>query len=155
MARDERALADIVERAAAVLSASGFPKMPARVLMSLTVAEDSLTAQELAERLGASAAAISGAVRYLETVGFVHRVSRPGERRARFELPANAWYGATLRKNPVFVQMAELSDRALEAIGDPTSPAARRTGEVGSFYRYIDQKMPELLRGWEEQSAAE
>src|ERR1700712_2445479 len=95
MKRDERALNDVVERAASILAAAGFPKMPARVLMALTVTETGgLTAVELSEQLGVSAAAISGAVRYLQTVGIARRVSQSGSRRDRYELPEDAWYAA-------------------------------------------------------------
>ena len=81
MARDEAALAEVLEHSAAVLTAAGFPKMPARVLMALTVTETpGLTAAELAARLEASPAAISGAVRYLSTLGIIRRLSQAGSR---------------------------------------------------------------------------
>ena len=68
--RDEQGVADFVEQTASALTAAGFPRMPARVLMALMVAETrGLTAQELGDRLGVSAAGISGAVRYLQNVG--------------------------------------------------------------------------------------
>ena len=48
------------ERTAAAFAAAGFPKMPARTLLALVSSEQgSLTAAELSERLGASAAAVS------------------------------------------------------------------------------------------------
>ena len=120
MARDEQALRDAMEHSAAVLAAAGFPRMPARVLMALTVADaGGLTAQELAEELGVSAAAISGAVRYLQTLGYVRRTAQAGSRRDRYELPADLWYGASFRKSPLFDSLASLLDRAVEAIDDP------------------------------------
>ncbi|MDQ6739943.1 MAG: MarR family transcriptional regulator, partial [Actinomycetota bacterium] len=82
MARDEQALRAAVEQSAAVLASAGFPKMPARVLMSLMVSDDgALTASELAQRLEVSAAGISGAVRYLQTIGIIRRVAQSGSRR--------------------------------------------------------------------------
>ena len=91
MARDEQGLRAAVEQTAAVLAAAGFPKMPARVLVTLLVADPGgLTAGELGEQLGVSAAAISGAVRYLELIGVVHRVSQPGSRRARWSSPESS-----------------------------------------------------------------
>src|SRR6266511_435432 len=72
--RDEEGVRRFVERLAMMLTEWGFPRMPARVLGSMMTAdEDSLTAADLAERLGVSAAAISGAVRYLTHIGMISR----------------------------------------------------------------------------------
>jgi biotin operon repressor len=85
-----------VELAAAGFSAAGFPKMPARALMALVSSEEGrLTAAELSEKLGVSAAAVSGAVRYLQTAGFIQRVSQPGSRRDIYALHDDEWYIAS------------------------------------------------------------
>ncbi|MDQ0210416.1 GbsR/MarR family transcriptional regulator [Arthrobacter bambusae] len=140
---------DAAETSAAVLTAAGFPKMPARSLMALVVSDDgSLTAAELSEILGASAAAVSGAVRYLQTVGFVHRVSQPGSRRDRYALPANAWYVASLRQNPVYQRLAELADSTASSLPEG-SPARTRVSEMGAFYRFLMTRLPALLDEWE------
>src|SRR6266540_3861367 len=56
--RDEEGVRRFVERLAMMLTEWGFPRMPARVLGSMMTAdEDSLTAADLAERLGVIAAA--------------------------------------------------------------------------------------------------
>lgn len=140
---------DTAETSAAVMAAAGFPKMPARALMALVVSEDgSLTAAELSEVLAASPAAVSGAVRYLQTVGFVHRVSQPGSRRDRYSLPDHAWYVASLRQNPVYERLADLA--AATADGLPVGSAAReRIDEMGRFYRFLMARLPELLNEWE------
>jgi hypothetical protein len=151
MTRDEQALSDVVERAAAILTAAGFPKMPARVLMALTVTESGgLTAVELSDQLGASAAAISGAVRYLQTVGIIRRVSQTGSRRDRYELPEDAWYAALTSKNAVFGVLAAQADAGAAAIADPASTARARLTAMAEFYRFIEGRMPLLLEEWEQ-----
>lgn len=150
MARDEQALRTAVEQSAAVLTAAGFPKMPARVLMALLVADDGgLTAAELGESLGVSAAAISGAVRYLRTLGIIHRMPHPGSRRERWEIFDDAWYTALAGKNSVYGTFAETAAQAIDALDDPSSAGARRTNEMVAFFRFIEGKMPELLAEWE------
>lgn len=140
---------DSAETSAAVLTAAGFPKMPARALMALVVSDDgSLTAAELSEILGASAAAVSGAVRYLQTVGFVHRVSQPGSRRDRYALPNNAWYVASLRQNPVYNRLADLADSTASSLQEG-SAAKARVNEMGAFYRFLMTRLPGLLDEWE------
>lgn len=150
MAKDEQALRDVVEHTAAILTAAGFPKMPARVLMALTVSETGgLTAQELSERLGASAAAISGAVRYLQTIGIARRLSQTGSRRDRYELPENAWYGALTGESPIYGVLAAQADAGIAAIDDPSSIATARLDEMARFYRFLSVRMPQLLDEWE------
>lgn len=144
-----RRLPDSAENAAAVMIAAGFPKMPARALMALVMSDDgSLTAAELAESLGASPAAVSGAVRYLQTVGFAHRVSQPGSRRDRYALPDNMFYVATLRQNPVYERLANLSSAMAEDLPEG-SPARGRVDEMAHFYRFLMTRLPELLDEWE------
>lgn len=142
-------LPDAAEASAAVMIAAGFPRIPARALLALVVAEDgALTAAELAEVLGVSAAAVSGAVRYLQTVGFVHRVSQPGSRRDRYALPDDLWYVATLRQNPVYQRLGSLS-AALAGELAPGSKAQARVEDMAHFYRFIAERMPQLLDEWE------
>jgi DNA-binding transcriptional regulator GbsR (MarR family) len=150
MAKDEAALRTTVEQSAAILTAAGFPRIPARAMMTLLVSETGgYTAAELSEILGVSAAAVSGAVRYLQTIGMVHRVSQPGSRRDRYALPDHAWYTILARGNPIYNSLATLSESAVEAIGDPESDASKRTAEMAAFYRFLGERMSGLLEEWE------
>ena len=151
MARDERTLQAATEQSAALLTAAGFPKMPARTLMALMTSETGLTAVELAERLGASAAAISGAVRYLQQVGIIIRVAEVGSRRDRYELPEDAWYAVLTGKSPLYGALASLAESATAAIDDPESTATARLDEMARFYRFFDARIPQLMEEWEEE----
>jgi DNA-binding transcriptional regulator GbsR (MarR family) len=148
--REHRAL-DAAEQTAALLASAGMPRMPSRVLAALVAAPpDGYTAAELGERLGISAAAVSGAVRYLQTVGVAHRMSRPGERRDRYVLTDDTWYAALAGKNPLYEQLAQLLDR-IAAETDDTGHAA----EMARFFRFIAARMPEILEEWERVRAEE
>ncbi|MCX7522672.1 MarR family transcriptional regulator [Microbacterium sp. STN6] len=152
MARDETALREVAEQSAAILAAAGMPKMPSRVLMVLTLAEDpGLTAVELAESLAVSAAAISGAVRYLQTLGMVRRVAQAGSRRDRYAIPDNVWSSTVAHERPVYRALAAQADAGLAAITDRDSAAAVRLREMGDFYRFIERRLPELMVEWEQQ----
>jgi hypothetical protein len=153
MARNEQSLADFAERTAAMLASAGFPRMPARVMMALMAAETGLTAQELSDRLSASAASISGAVRYLQNLAMVHRIARPGSRRDVYELPDNAWYTASLN-SPIYTGIMPLLESGIAAAGDPADPAAVRIAEMRSFFRFIQRRLSELLAEWEANKAA-
>jgi predicted transcriptional regulator len=143
-----------VERAAAGFAAAGFPKMPARALMALVSSEDGrLTAAELSDRLGVSPAAVSGAVRYLQTVGFVQRLSMPGSRRDLYALHDDEWYIASTRRSPVYQSLAVLTDAVAEAL-PAGSAAGGRVAEMGRFYRFLAARVPALLDDWERERAS-
>jgi len=145
-----RDLSGFVEQTAGLLAAAGFPKMPARVLITLMAsATGGLTAGELGERLGVSAAAVSGAVRYLQVVGMVHRVSQSGSRRDRYELPDDAWYTASVRKDALYGTLAGLAEQGVAILGDPESAASRRIAEMGAFFRFLGRRLPQVLDEWE------
>ncbi|MFP3467311.1 GbsR/MarR family transcriptional regulator [Leifsonia sp. SIMBA_070] len=150
MATDETALAEVMEHSAAVLTAAGFPKMPARVLMALTVTEaPGLTAAELAQRLEVSPAAISGAVRYLQTLGIIRRLAQTGSRRDRYEIPSD-WYALMVRNSPIYGVLADQAEAGLAAVGDPASPATERLRDMAGFYRFIQGRLPEIIAEWEQ-----
>jgi DNA-binding transcriptional regulator GbsR (MarR family) len=146
---------EYVTRVASALAGAGFPRMPANVLMSLMGAsEDALTAEQLAERVGASAAAISGAVRYLEQVGMVRRHRAPGERRYTWELTENSWYTASIRKPDLYDYIIRLSDEENDRLPDG-SPARERIEEMRDFLVFVRDALPRLLEEWQEQRRAE
>ena len=80
--RDDQAVRQFIERFASLLADSGMPRMPARIFAALLSSDTSRrTAEELAELLQVSPAAVSGGVRYLVQVGLVSREAQPGSRR--------------------------------------------------------------------------
>jgi predicted transcriptional regulator len=151
MARDEQALSSAVEQSAALLTAAGFARMPSRVLMALLVADNGMTAAELGETLGASAAAISGAVRYLQNFGLIRRVSAPGSRRDRYEMPDDAWYSTMTKNSPLYGALGQLAEAAVIAMDAPGTAASHRVAEMAKFYRYLEQRMPSIIEEWEAQ----
>jgi DNA-binding transcriptional regulator GbsR (MarR family) len=143
-------MSDGVERAgalmAAELAAQGFPRMPARVIMALTVSpEGALTSAELATQLDASPAAISGAVRYLQTLGFVRASTVPGTRKHVYALPPIPWYAATLTQDR-YGHIVEVLDAALAELqeGGPRD----RINEMSEFFRFLQAEMPRLWARW-------
>ena len=151
MPRDEQGLKAAVDQSAAVLTAAGFPRMPARVLMALLVAErGGLTASELGDQLGVSAAAISGAVRYLEQIGILHRVPQAGQPAGPVGVPRRRLVHGAHGEEPGLRRDRRPRRPAADAIGDEQSAGSLRAREMARFYRFIDARMPDLMREWEE-----
>jgi predicted transcriptional regulator len=145
------ASAELLAGAATELAHQGFPAMAARVIMALTASEDGrLTAEELATRLTASPAAISGAVRYLGTLGFIRAGTLPGSRRHVYTLPHSPWYTATLTRPGLYRNLTELLTSAAGRMGEG-SAARHRIEEMVDFFRFFERRMPELLEEWHQQ----
>lgn len=155
MADQRLELGDFAERMASLLIAAGLQRMPARVLMALMTSEDGgLTSRELQDRLGVSAAAISGAAQYLRGLSMVRRVAQSGSRRDRYELPDDVWYTASVQADTFYLPMAQLAEAAAESIDDPQSAPAARIREMADFFRFMQRRLPELLDEWENQRNA-
>ncbi|BCB81924.1 MarR family transcriptional regulator [Phytohabitans flavus] len=153
--RDEDAVRRFVEHFAMTLSDLGFPRMPARVLAALTVADEpGLSAGQIGERLGVSPAAVSGAVRHLMQLQFVVREPVPGSRSDRYRLPADPWFTAGMVRGGVYKRFADIIEEGVDAVGDSSSPAGMRLAEMHEFYLFIQDGMLELLERWEKFRAA-
>lgn len=147
--RDEAAVAQFVEQAAAALADHGMQRMPARVLMQLMATErQGLTAGDLAEALQVSPAAISTAVRTLSQLGLVERFAVQGQRRDLYRLPDDAWYTASIAKQPLYRRFAELAADGVLATGGPDTSAGARLAEMQDFFAYCDHAVPALVEVW-------
>lgn len=138
------------EQAAAMLTAAGMPRMPARVMMALVAAPDGgYTAAQLAERLGVSPAAVSGAVRYLQGLHFIQRRSRPGDRRDRYAFVPDPFYRSIVGNLPMYERLSDyIDDIAGEHADDPD--ARERAAELAAFFRFLSTRMLQIVEEWHE-----
>jgi len=145
---------EAAEQAAAMLAAAGMARMPARVMMALVGSPDEgYTAAELADRLGVSPAAVSGAVRYLVSMRLIQRLSRPGDRRDRYDLTDDAWSGMITSNAPLYAALAA----HMETIADENADApisVARAREIADFLRYLTERMPQLADEWRAERAS-
>jgi DNA-binding transcriptional regulator GbsR (MarR family) len=146
--RDPAAVSRFVETFASAFVDAGVPRMPSRVFAAI-LADDAgrLTAAELAERLQASPAAISGAVRYLIQVGLIAREREPGSRRDIYAVGDDAWYEAIVRRERLLELWSRAIREGVEAVG-PETPAGHRLAETLSFFAFLQTEMPALLERW-------
>jgi DNA-binding IclR family transcriptional regulator len=145
---------DAAEQAAAMLTTAGMARMPARVMMALVGSPDEgYTAAELADRLGVSPAAVSGAVRYLISMRLIQRLSRPGDRRDRYDLTDDAWSGMITSNAPLYAALAGHMDRIADENTDAPISVARAR-EVAEFLRFLTERMPRLVDEWRAEQAS-
>jgi predicted transcriptional regulator len=137
-----------VERFASVLEESGMPRMPARVFAALLATDDGrATAAELSDGLRVSAAAVSGAVRYLIQTSLISREREPGSRRDVYRLHDDEWYEAIYRREAVLARWRRAVLDGVEAVG-PDSPAGARLRDTAEFFAFLETEMPALLERW-------
>ena len=131
-----------------MLSTHGLQRMTARVLAALLFTEQPrMTMGELADRLQASAGAISGAVKMLTSVGLVERVPVPASRRDHFKVRDDAWAVLYTNQNEVIAAMQKAADAGIAAIGSE-SLAGQRLTEMRDFYDFLLGEIPSLLERW-------
>jgi predicted transcriptional regulator len=152
--RDEAEVRRLVEHLAMLFNDLGMPRMPARVMFAVAAAEsDGLTAGDLSEQLGVSPAAVSGAVRYLAPLGMLTKVPVPGSRRDVYRLTSNLWYEAGFTRSDPLRQAAELARQAVSAVGGRRTAAGERLAEMGDFFAFLVDQMPEMLERWRKHKA--
>jgi DNA-binding transcriptional regulator GbsR (MarR family) len=152
MSDAEHALSVAAERVAALLAAAGMQRMQARVLTSLMTSETGhLTSLELQERLQVSAAAVSGAVRSLQNIGLLHRMTEPGGRRDVYALPGESWYGASMQVDRIYLTLSKHVQDAVDALDEDGSPRWRRLQDMADFFRFMSRRLPELMAEWHDQ----
>jgi DNA-binding transcriptional regulator GbsR (MarR family) len=139
-----------VNRLVEAFADAGFPRMPAAALVAvLTSPTSAMTAEELASTLEVSPAAVSGAVRYLQTVGMMTRHRSAGDRRYRYELPEHAWYSGSVNNQALYDRLATVAEAAAQTLDEPA--ARDRVLDMAGFFRFVQRRIPELLDEWNAQ----
>jgi DNA-binding transcriptional regulator GbsR (MarR family) len=147
-ARDDEAVRRFVERFALNLTEAGMARMPARVFATVLVAEDGRrTAAELADQLGVSPAAISGAVRYLTQLRLLSREREPRERVDHYRVSSDTWYEAITRRDEMVERWLQDLAEGVKAVGPDTAVGARLE-ETRQFFEYLLDEVPRMLERW-------
>ncbi|MFJ5225586.1 GbsR/MarR family transcriptional regulator [Streptomyces sp. NPDC088400] len=150
---DTEAVARFVERFASEMTGAGMQRAAARVFAALLASDDaSLTSAELSERLSISPAAVSGAIRYLTTVGMVSRERDPGSRRDRYRLRNELWYATLAQRDSLLTRWEDALREGVDSLGRD-SPAGARIAETLAFFEFMQEELGDLLDRWREHRA--
>jgi DNA-binding transcriptional regulator GbsR (MarR family) len=143
-----------VESFALALVDAGMPHMPALVFVALLANDGGgLTADELADQLQVSRAAISGAVKYLGHVGLATRERQPGSRRHRYVLQSPTWYEVIARREQILDRWIITTREGIDALG-PSTPAGQRLAESLDFFEFLSQELHAVLARWRKHQSA-
>lgn len=135
------AVRGFVDQFAALLAATGLPRMTARVFVCLLTADTGgLTAADLVCRLRVSPASVSKSIGYLEALELVARRPDPGRRRERYLVDDDVWLRAWRADTGAHGRIATAAQRGIEIFGAETTAGAR-LGEMGRFFARISEQM--------------
>lgn len=139
------------EELALVLTNHGLQRMTARILATLLFTEQPTTTMgELADRLHASAGAVSASIKMLTSVGLVERVPAPASRRDHYRLRDDAWAVLYTNQNEVISAMQSAATAGIAATQHDSLPRRRLT-QMRDFYEFLVAEIPPLLDRWHQQ----
>lgn len=147
---DQRAY---VEELAAIMTASGMPRMASRVYAAILVHErGSMTAAEVAQTLQVSPAAVSTAVRWLTQVSMVTRRTVPGSRRESYRVDSDSLIRLITHDTNALTSWVTGFARGREVV-EPDSAAAGRLAELEEFFQFLIDEMDGVMERWEQHLA--
>ena len=151
--RDEAAAQRYAEQFGNVLAETGWPRMSARAFAAILASEDGrLTAADLADRLQASPAAISGAVRYLLQLRLAGRERDPGSRRDVYVVHDDFWFESMMKQDQGLVRWEDILLQMLQATGSGTLSERRIRATLG-FIDFIREEVEGLSERWVKRKA--
>ncbi len=128
------------------LGSQGMPPMAGRILGWLLIAQPpEQTAAQVAERLGASRGAISGAARLLSHAGLIRRAGRRGDRREWLSVPPGSVSGLLAGYLPRLTAFRTLTEQGLELVSDLPPPAGAALHELHDFYAFMEREWTDML----------
>jgi predicted transcriptional regulator len=151
--RDDEAVQRHAEQFGNVLAETGWPRMSARAFAAILASEHGrLTAAELADRLQASPAAISGAVRYLLQLRLASRERDPGSRRDVYVVQDNFWFESMMAQDGGLGRWTEILTQMLQATGSGSESDRRIRATLG-FIDFIRDEVQGLKDRWVKRKA--
>ncbi|MGJ6961025.1 helix-turn-helix domain-containing protein [Streptosporangium sp. G11] len=138
--RDAEAVREYEETLTTVLMQAGTPKMMARVLACLHLADaGSLTTSELVQHLQVSPASISKAITFLESQDLIRR-ERDERRRDRYVVDDDVWYQSMIGSAHATAHLAEIARQGV-GILVPGTPAAARLENIARFVDFVSESI--------------
>lgn len=144
-------LARAVEHLGQTMELLGIPRMPARVFAFILADDQSAyTAAELASAIGASPAAISGAVRYLTDTRLIVRERNPAGRGDLFRVrDGDVWGTIQAARVPMLNQIVQSVTEAATLL--PAGSIGRsRVEETRDYFAFIREDARSLDDRWRE-----
>lgn len=124
-----------VERWSRILAAEGLPPVAGRLWAWLLICEPrEQSVEDIAEAIGASRGAISGAVRWLEPSGLIQRTRRPGDRRDYWGVSDDSAVRAIENRQRALRPSLDTLESAMASLPDRDPASLQRLRDVHELY---------------------
>ncbi len=146
---DREAYKQFIEQAADVMEEDGLPHMSGRVIGALLLCVPPyLSLDELAEEVQASKGAISMATRFMLRLGFIERISLPGERRHYYQLRSNFLEDVMSERTEHVLRHRQLFEAGMQLLRDEPMEAKSRLIELQAYLDFLVDELPGLRERW-------
>ena len=146
---DREAYKRFIEQAADVMDEDGLPHMAGRVVGALLVCvPPHMSLDELAEGVLASKGAISMATQLLLRIGYVERISLPGERRHFYRLRPNFLEDVMLERSEHILRHRLLFEAGINLLRNEPMEVKSRLIELQAYLDFIADELPGLSERW-------
>jgi DNA-binding transcriptional regulator GbsR (MarR family) len=144
-----------VDRMARILAAEGLPPVAGRLWAWLLVCDPAeQTAADLAEAIGASRGAISGAARMLETAGLIRRRRRRADRREYWSSAPDAMIRVLEVRERQLKPTLIVLDEAISDLADRPPASLARLHDARELYAMFLRVFPALVDTFRVERAA-
>jgi len=135
---------------------AGLSRMAGRVMGWLLISDPPhQTMHDLVEELQTSKASVSHATRLLIQIGFIDRVSFPGNRRDHYRIRPGAWVELTRRRAARITAFRKLAERGLDLVEEQPPQQKVALREMHDIYAFFEREFPPLLERWEQSQQTE
>lgn len=141
-----------IEEVGLMFELVGLPRMAGRIFGWLLICEPQQQSHsELADVLKASKGSISTMTRLLIQIGFIERISIPGDRRDYFQIKPHAWTQLTKQRMAQITAFKELGQRGMDLMGDVPAKHKERLREMRDIHAFWERELPLLDQRWDEE----
>jgi DNA-binding transcriptional regulator GbsR (MarR family) len=147
---------EFIDRWSRILAAEGLPPIAGRLWAWLMISEPpDQTVEEIAEAIGASRGAISGAVRWLEPSGLIIRTKRRGDRREYWRTSPDAMVHSLEAKERATRPSLNALNAIIAALPHRTEESLSRLREAQRLYAMLLDMFPALIAQFKIDRAAQ
>jgi DNA-binding transcriptional regulator GbsR (MarR family) len=141
-----------IEEVGLMFELVGLPRMAGRIFGWLLICDPPQQSHsEIADVLRASKGSISTMTRLLIQIGFIERISLPGDRRDYFQIKPNAWTQLTKQRIAQITAFKELAQRGMDLMGSASPRMKERLKEMRDIHAFWERELPLLDQRWDEE----
>ncbi|MBE7413577.1 MAG: hypothetical protein L6Q54_06055 [Leptospiraceae bacterium] len=126
----------------------GLPRIAGKIIGFLLISDPlEQNLSEIQKTLKVSKASVSNMMRIIEKVGFIEKITLPGERTAFYRMASlnEEFLRSSVDDNREFRKLMEVG---LKVVKKKQSHLQLRIKEWHSFYKFAEEKFPSLFRQW-------